>query len=526
MPVDLPDRAATSLRALLFLTITACTLYYVAISLHWPMLVDSPIMHYVNFLIDHGMKPYRDITDNNMPGAYLTERWAMTVFGGGDLGWRLYDLFLLGAITLSMVIITRPPESDWFAGFYAGGLFTLVHASEGPIFAAEREELLTLLLVASCALLFSSVRRRWPALAGLFGLLAAMAASIKPTVLPFPLLALAVLAFALRRRKISSLPYLGWAFGGMLVALAINLQFIVRYSAWQPLLFILKTVTPAYVTLNRPGLHFMLAHLAPPNLLLLALVAAPLFLLKPRWDWERLVLLLGALLGALSFFIQQKGFFHHRYMFLAFFLLLLCQEISRATRTPGWPRWIGAAGILLTLGLSIPHYIHLLNRVPTGSPLTRTLETDLQALGADRLQHEVQCFDLVYGCLNALYHLRLVENTGYTGDLLLFVPNRSAASDFYREKFWTLQKQRPASVFVITNEVFGKSTSFDKLLNWPEFVTYLNANYHLATARSFPSENHIAGAPLASDDPPAYRIYLRNGTLLPPAAPAILPPPR
>ena len=59
-------------------------------------------MHYVNFLMSHGLQPYSQITDNNLPGAYLIESWAMHVFGGGDLAWRIYDFFLLGVLTLSM----------------------------------------------------------------------------------------------------------------------------------------------------------------------------------------------------------------------------------------------------------------------------------------------------------------------------------------------------------------------------------------------------------------------------------------
>ena len=37
-------------------------------------------MHYVVFLLKHGLKPYREISDNNMPGAYFTEAVAMRIF--------------------------------------------------------------------------------------------------------------------------------------------------------------------------------------------------------------------------------------------------------------------------------------------------------------------------------------------------------------------------------------------------------------------------------------------------------------
>ncbi len=51
----------------------------------------------------------------------------MRVFGGGDLGWRVYDFFLLAVLMGSMVVIALP--LDWLAGVYAAGLFALRHGA-------------------------------------------------------------------------------------------------------------------------------------------------------------------------------------------------------------------------------------------------------------------------------------------------------------------------------------------------------------------------------------------------------------
>ncbi|HEY3987807.1 MAG TPA: hypothetical protein VGM02_00820, partial [Acidobacteriaceae bacterium] len=75
---------------------------------HWPLLWDAQVFHYGNFLIDHGFVPYRDIIDMNMPGAYLIDGWAIKVFGGGDLAWRIFDFTLVGTLCLAMVVIARP----------------------------------------------------------------------------------------------------------------------------------------------------------------------------------------------------------------------------------------------------------------------------------------------------------------------------------------------------------------------------------------------------------------------------------
>jgi len=519
LQANLPDRAISALRALLLLTFVSAVAYYVAFSIHWPMLLDSPIMHYVRFLMDHGMRPYREITDNNMPGAYLTEGWAMSVFGGGDLGWRLYDLTLLASLVLSMVVIVWPV--DWLAGIYAGGLFILLHASGGPFYSGEREELMTVLLMASCALLFSSVRHRLPWLMLLAGLFSAIAASVKPTMAPLTLILVFAPAGVLPRRRLPFASYLAWGCLGLAITLGLNIAFLLRYDAVKPFLFVLRTITPAYISMNRLSFGFLLSRLFPLNLLIpIPFIAVILYLRRSLaserlvMSWERLILLIAALFGAFSYLLQQKGFFHHRYMFVAFALLLMALELIPATKSRGLPRIAAAAGIVLSLALSIPHYLGLLRKSTTHHDLVPTLEADLTALGGQRLQGEVQCFDLIFGCLNALYQLRLVENTGYTGDLLLFVKQPNIATDYYRQMFWRLDAVHPASVYVVTNNWFGEPSSFSRINNWPRFDEYLKRNFTLFQTRTFPLENRSAPDPSSTDEPYTYRIYIRNGNPL------------
>src|ERR1700712_344574 len=97
-----------TVRAAVLIILAFATVWYFYMSIHWQMMVDSPIMHYVKFLMDHGREPYTDITDNNMPAAYYTEAWAMHIFGGGDVGWRVYEYFLLITLTAVLVVIAKP----------------------------------------------------------------------------------------------------------------------------------------------------------------------------------------------------------------------------------------------------------------------------------------------------------------------------------------------------------------------------------------------------------------------------------
>ena len=68
-------------------------------SLGWRMEHDTPLMHYVAFLMDkYDRVPYRDIFDMNMPGTYAFHYVIGKLFGYGDLGFRIADLGLLSVL--------------------------------------------------------------------------------------------------------------------------------------------------------------------------------------------------------------------------------------------------------------------------------------------------------------------------------------------------------------------------------------------------------------------------------------------
>ena len=506
----LSDRMMQWLRAATIGVLLAAVVYYIAFSARWPVLRDASVMHYVNLLIDHGLRPYREISDNNMPGAYLADRFGVLLFGGGDFAWRLYDWFLLATITASMVLIAKP--YDWVAGLYGGLMFALLHGSEGPDFPVEREEVVTALLLAAFALLCFAVRRRTPSFLVFCGFLTGMAGSIKPTLAICGPLLLLALGVRLRTEGKRVWLYLLYGTAGIAAAGLLVLAYLRRYDAVQPLLFLLTKVLPGYVSLNHKSLGDLLRTMMPLNLMPLAAAALVLAIAMRRWDWERSLLVLGMLLGAASYLAQRKGSIYHRYPFVAFLLLLIGMELMLALRQRGWPRLLGALALLLTLCVSVPHYLKELRASPPNSTMAMALAMagDLRRLHGADLQRNVECLDLTYGCFSALYREGIVENNGFTGDLALFSPHRSAAETFYRDSFWRMTQDHPPAVFVVTNEWFPQELNFAKLDTWPQFRAYLQANYTLAVRRSFPLPDQASPADDATVGVPAYRIYIRN----------------
>ena len=75
-----------NLRLMVAVVLVASVGFAAIATLHWPVVGDAPLMHYVAFLIDHGKVPYRDIVDVNLPGTYALES-GRQFMGSARAGW-------------------------------------------------------------------------------------------------------------------------------------------------------------------------------------------------------------------------------------------------------------------------------------------------------------------------------------------------------------------------------------------------------------------------------------------------------
>ena len=507
MSYMLSDRSLLRIRwatSIIFLGLFA---YYVADSLRWTLIWDAPVMRYTYFLVTRGMHPYTEIPDINMPGCYVLEGWAIAIFGWSDLSWRIYEFFLLAILTLGGMIIGG--SRRWFAGIFAATFFIAMHGSEGPNTAVQREEVMLVLLVAATAMFFLAMRHLAPILMLPFGLLAGLAVSLKPGSLLLDIALLAMASILILLRKQCAGRYLLWGLAGNLAIALLMAGFLWQHHAVHGFLFIVRTVWPAYSRTRYAGIRYLLRHLMPIALMPLAalgLVAA--ILRRGKVEWERWALFLAMAIGAFSYFAQGKGTTYQRYMFVLFLALWIGWELSEAmNRSETRLRVVGVAGTAALFLVVVPYYVALMHHnapeEQLRGQLTFSLDRDLAQLGGDELQQQVQCLDVVNGCINALYRMRLVQNTGVTGDILLFAPESSPAVEYYRNWFMAHQQTHPANVIVLGNEWYqSKTVSFDKINTWPLFASYLRTMYVPVIERHYDSD---AGSP-------AYRIYLRKGS--------------
>ena len=500
MQIALADRAVHTARLFCIAILLASAAGYMIFTIHWPWMWDDQVFHYVIFLLRHGKVAYKDIYDINMPGCYLIERWAIAIFGGGDLGWRFYEFSLLGAMAWAGAVIAR--RYDWLAGLFAGVIFAVLHGVDGAAMAVERDEVVTVLLFVGFAFLCLALRHSRPLLMVPLGFFLGLAILIKPTVAPYAILFLA-LAWIVHRTGI--VRYILWSLAGFAIIAAIALAFLLPHSLG-PFLFILRKEMPYYSILGHPTWSYLLKNSLPvPVALVLVVTVVLAFGDKLRAGWEFWGVRIACLLGALSYFIQRKGYTYHRYMFMGFALLWAGMELCIAMRERGWRRFFGAAAMVIAVVLILPHNVNILRHSRhDANPLADQLQADLQRLGGPALNNRVQCLDLVTGCYSALYRLGLVQSTGFMGDLQFFGPDDHNVVPYYRKIFWDDIHANPPQVIVLSSEWFGaKSYSFDKLNAWPEFRDYLNSHYTLDVTRTFGSfDSNVL----------AYRIYvLKDG---------------
>ncbi len=488
--------------------VAVCVTVFVAVSLRWPLVGDATYLHYAVLLMRHGMRPYADIADMNLPGAYLLEAGVMRALGAGSAGWRVWDLLLLAIAGAAMVYVLR--AKGWAAGLTAAGMFALLHGQDGVIMAGERDFVVAVLLVAAVTLLVRGVRDSegsWWGWVG-FGVLAGWAVSVKPTAGLVPLVAMVWLVVLLRRLGRALKGALGLAITGLLVPVVVQAVWLWRWGVMRAFGEALTGIVRYHAGLGHRPMAYLLAHAVSPIGGLVGVwvvCAVGLSLYSAAWGGaERGLLLLCAAGGWVSYVAQAKGFSYQRYPFLVFLLPVMVGDLFEAVaarRT--WVRWAGATGLVVVAVLA-GLFVRRVVTFDRSEPV-RPLVADLDALGGKALR--VQCMDTAGPCIDAMLASGRVQATGFVYDCYL-LDGRSAVVEGLRRRFSEqMELGRPGVVVVTDSVCYDQPRGFGKYAGWPEFSAYLAKDYVLQEERQ-PMEVQRywsrAGRPFA------YRVYVRR----------------
>ncbi len=512
----------------------------------WPLVNDAALMHYVVFLMHHGMAPYREIGDFNLPGAYAPE-WLSGVFAAWlhvtrAAMWRSMDALALLLSGAAMVSIARP--FSWFAGVFAGCLFALYHGRDGIGQAGQRDLWMAMLLLWALALLLAALRhatgreQAWRVFGS--GILLGAAATIKPFGAGYLMLSfLLVLRPGLLRQRVM---FLFSLLAGFAVPLLGAGLFLLHWQALPAFWRVLWTDLPYHAALADGSFCQLLLASSVPSVaeLLGLMVAAGIAAGGWRSTWVALrltscdhpgwtaspargLLVISVVLGLASFVAQGKGYPYQRYPYIAFLFLLAGLEFASAMRSRRWlAQLLGAAGFAFGLFVCAPACVHAVRRAQWSTPVVQAMESAITGQGrvaAASLDGQVQCIDTTSGCTDALLALHLRQATGTMYDELLFPQRPAAWGVAYRrpppgylpaavaagqQRFQAALAVHPPRVFLISKWLFMEGPgNYEKLELWPWFSTYLGQHYTLVSQQDFPR---------AENGPMGFRMYVRRDT--------------
>jgi hypothetical protein len=472
------------LRLFLAVYLVACVGFFVVRTAHWKQVNDPAQLHYLCFLMDHGMAPYRDLLEINMPGIYLVNWSVMHTLGGGSVAWRVFDFILIAIAAWAMIAIARP--YDWLGGLFGATLFILFHGRDGAGQEGQRDFIIAVLLLCAYAFLFDAFRnrRQWPMFA--FGLCAGIAATIKPTPLPFAVLLLVVAAIRCKRTGQPVLKPALYAMLGLLIPIAVVGVFLTREHSLGSFWYLLRVELPFYQALGRLPFSRLMVLIATASIKTVAIIALAIAVMKRDWwNWEGKLLVTGILFGVASYVAQAKAFPYHRYPMLAFLFLWAGMQMIPALRARGMVRALGFAGVGYVVILA-PIYMYKAVHKVWDPAYIDSLAADLNQLGGDRLSGHVQCVTMQADCHDTLYRMRLLQSTGLFYDYLIFGSPQQQVIRDSRARFWREFETNTPQVVVLGGGLFPYQHGYGKLASWPLFEQELASHYTLYVDRRFP----------------------------------------
>lgn len=178
-------------------------------SLGWRMEHDTPLLHYAGFLIDkYDLVPYKDIFETSMPGTFAFHYFVGTLFGYGDLAFRMLDLALLSVLLIATYLFMS--RFGRLPALWAVALFGIVYLDKGQTMSLQRDYIG--IIPIAIALLTIPVRADVPVHLGRFalvGLLFGLSSMVKPHLgIGLPVIFVTLLTFHWNSRNESLLDLL------------------------------------------------------------------------------------------------------------------------------------------------------------------------------------------------------------------------------------------------------------------------------------------------------------------------------
>lgn len=450
-------------------------------SLHWPLVHDAPIMHYLAQRLAEGAVPYRDFFDMNFPGTYLLHLAVVTTLGPGDAAWRAFDLAWLALTALAVAALAAP----WGAVAAAGGalVFAAYHLAGGAWQAGQRDFLLCVFLLGGALGVARWLeRRRGTAPLWWAGLALGAGATVKPHALALAgALALTVALTARRAGLGPGAPLAAFAAGVSAAPLGVLAWLAAKgaLAAWRAIVF--DYLLPLYAPLGRPRTWaFHRWHVWIP---LGAAVAAGLIATlsarrRPAAGPRLLVAVLGLGYGLAHYVAQGKGWEYHLYPLAAFAAVLAFAAVGRPHPARPGTAVVGAtalAAVLLLLGSKggeAGEARWIRDKHDRVAAVARDL-APLLARGGP-----VQVLDTAEGGVHALLRLGARQATRFVYDFHFFHHVDHPVIQALRAEFLAAWDARPPRAVVVFERGWPAG-GYERLERFPALAERLRRDYRI-----------------------------------------------
>ena len=466
------------------------SMYSAIRSANWPLIHDSPLMHYIASRMLAGDVPYRDLYDMNMPGTYFLHITTLTLFGGSDLAWRLFDLLWLGFSALSIWLFSR--IFGLFPAAFAALFYITFHISTGPFLMGQRDFLMCPFLMLASHFMGRYLENPRQKLHLFFtGTLLGFAVTIKPLAAILIVFFLLLYGYMTFKRGQPSMKGSLALIGGTCIAPLLTFLWLIQTDALSSFWEILIQWLPVYGELERQHFTSLVATALKGLMLLIPslIIMIPLFfLVKPSLKELRLLILLqGTLYSLLQFFIQGKGWEYHLEPFYYFFFTLLILTFSILMKqSRNYQKFAVVVGFLfLTIPICIKSIAvaHAHDSVmSTYKPSVNQILDDLSTFPITK-SDTVQVLDATTGGIHALYLLGLSQPSRFIYDIQFFANMEHPYVHELRNEFLSRIRTKKPKAIITFHDTWIPPYDTSRFLSFPKFASLLQTQYSLYKVR-------------------------------------------
>lgn len=480
--------------AILLIICLGVTLFALARTSHWPLMLDATNLHYAGWRVLCGDAPYRDFFDLNFPGSYLIHAAVVAVPGDADRNWRWFD-YGLTAVTAALIAGAVADRGRLVMAF-AVTAYTAFVLDLGAAHTGQRDTMVFTLQLAGLLVIRRSLIAPE---SSSFHVFAAMiffgaAVTIKPFAALLPVALVPLIGFhagtlgnkfaatsaALLGVALAPLIILAWlAVSGGLEAFI--LTFLDYTLPLYPRIQTAKSVSATYAAIFLLFLNWC------ETPLVAVMTVLPFIISVVTWarasDADR-AWLVAYSCGLVHFLVQRRGAEYHAVPAIGFGLIILARELTPLLRRREALVWALAAAALA--GCLSPS-LFAVARLAQGKDADQVLWKHERTLAMTeflrpRLRDgdQIQAFDIVDCGADVLFRLRMRNATRYVLDYPFFAhPRGIPFVDHMRaDLLEKLKAIRPR--FILVNEYSLPEQGYQRFQKFPELADWIDRNYQVA----------------------------------------------